>query len=254
MKYFPRLAVTIYPLIIWLLSEVYFFEPNSFYMAVGASLLLTVALTFYLKQPSASWPWWFATVLPSAFLGTGAVYASLQVSKIVVQLIFLLVVIFLFIYFKNLYYQYRRPDLYAPEEFELVKSFGGLLIVFFSSASLLGLKSLLNLTAWPMFLVFATIILAVVFINLEGEVTNRRTVWQFSLITTFLLAEEAIVFLMLPLQYNVAALCLAIIYYLIISLTKLYFRQALTGKKIRYYLLASYSGITLALLTARWFN
>ncbi len=254
MQYFPRFAVTIYPLVIWLLSEVYFFQPKSFYISLGASLLLTIALSFYLKRKDSPWPWWFAILLPSAFLGAGSVYASLQISKLAVQLIFLVIVIFLFIYFKNLYYRYRRPDLYAAEEFELVKAFGGLLTIFFSSASLLGLQALLNLTAWPMFLVFAVIVLAITFINLEDEPAERRIIWQFSLITVFLLAEEALVFLMLPLQYNVAALCLAIIYYLLISLTKLYFRQALTGKKIRYYLLAGYGGIILALLTARWFN
>lgn len=254
MKQFPRLAVTIYPLIVLLLSEIYFFQPSAFYLSLGISLLLTLALAWSLRSPNQSWPWLLAAFIPAVFLVASSAYASLQMNKIIVQLIFLLITIFLFVYFRNLYYFYRRPNLYEAEEFTVVKSFGGLMTIFFAAASMFGLQSLLNLTTWPMFLVFVVFSLVMTFVNLEDEPVELAVRGRFSLIIVFILAQAAFIFLLLPLQYNVSALCLAIVYYLLINLTKLYFRQALTPKRIRYYLLAGGAGIALLLLTARWFN
>ena len=90
--------------------------------------------------------------------------------------------------------------------------------------------------------------------NLEDEPAELAVRGRFSLIIVSILAQVAFIYLLLPLQYNVSALCLATVYYLLINLIKLYLRQALTPKKVRYYLLASGAGLTLLLLTARWFN
>jgi hypothetical protein len=254
MKQFPRLAVTIYPIIILLLAEIYFFRPDAFYVSLGVSVLLTLVLSWSLWSINRPWPWLLAVFIPAGFLVASSVYASLQMNKIIVQAIFLLNTIFLFIYFRNLYYYYRRPNLYAAEEFAVVKSFGGLMTVFFSAASMFGLQSLLNLTTWPMFLVFITFSLGLTFVNLEDEPAELTVRGRFSLIIVSILAQAAFIFLLLPLQYNVSALCLTIAYYLLINLTKLYLRQALTPRKVRYYLLASGVGLALLLLTARWFN
>jgi hypothetical protein len=254
MRHYLRLAVTIYPLVILLLSEIYFFKPSSFYLALGIALLLTVSLAWSLRSPGKPWSWLLAVFIPAIFLASSSVYASLQMNKIIVQLIFLLITVFLFVYFRNLYYYYRHSKLYEAEEFMVVKSFGGLMTIFFAAASMFGLQSLLNLTTWPMFLIFVALGLVMVFANLEDEPAELSVRGHFSLVIVYILAQTALVFLLLPLQYNVSALCLAIVYYLLINITRLYFRQALTPKKIRYYLLVSAAGVALLLLTARWFN
>lgn len=217
-------------------------------------MLLTLALTWSLRSANRPWPWLLASFIPAGFLVASSVYASLQMNKIIVQTIFLLNTIFLFVYFRNLYYYYRRPKLYTAEEFAVAKSFGGLMTVFFSAASMFGLQSLLNLTTWPMFLIFIAFSLGLAFVNLEDEPAELAVRGRFSLIIVSILAQVAFIYLLLPLQYNVSALCLATVYYLLINLIKLYLRQALTPKKVRYYLLASGAGLTLLLLTARWFN
>ncbi|MDD2258065.1 hypothetical protein EOL72_01745 [Candidatus Falkowbacteria bacterium] len=254
MRYYSRLAVTIYPLIILLLSEIYFFKPNAFYLVLGLALLLTVFLAWSLRAPGKPWSWLLTIFIPAIFLASSSIYASLQMNKIIVQLIFLLITVFLFVYFRNLYYYYHHSKLYEAEEFVVVKSFGGLMTIFFAAASMFGLQSLLNLTTWPMFLIFVALGLVMVFANLEDEPVEASVRGRFSLVIAYILAETALVFLLLPLQYNVSALCLAIVYYFLINITRLYLRQALTLKKIRYYLLVSAAGIMLLLLTARWFN
>jgi len=251
---FSRLATIIYPIIIWLLSQAYFIWPEFLYLALGISVLLTIALTFLLKQPGREVPWWLLTILPIGFLVTITAYISLQSNMILVQLLFLASLIFLFSYFKSLYYFWSRPDLYKDEDNTVIKAYGSFLVIFFAAADLYGLQSLLGLTVWPIFLIFLIILLAISYVNLDLEHSDKKNIWQFSIINTLLIAETALVFIFLPLSYNVSALSVGIIYYLFINMTRLYLQKALTSKKIKLYLIISYAGLAILLLTARWLN
>lgn len=251
---FPRLAVIIYPIIIWLLAQTYFVWPNFLYLSLSISVVLTVLLNFLLKSPERQTPWWVLTLLPVSFLITITTYISLQANWLVVQLLFLVLAIFLFSYFKSIYYFWHRPDLYKNEDNTIIKAYGGFLVIFLAAADLYGLQSLLSLTVWPMFLIFSVIVLTVTYLNLQLESTSNKVVWQFSIVNTWLIVETALVFVFLPLSYNVSALSVGIIYYLCINLTRLYLQQALTPKKIKLYLIISYAGLAILLLTARWLN
>lgn len=251
---FSRLAVIIFPFIIWLLSQTYFIWPEFFYLSLGISVLLTVAFTIFLKQPTRTIPWWIVTILPVSFLISIAIYISLQTNGLVIQFLFLALSIFLFNYFKNLYYFWSRPELFKEESYGMIRAYGSFLVVFFAAADLYGLQSLLSLTVWPMFLIFITIILAVAYLNLNLEESNKKTTWQFSILITWLIAEMTWVFTFLPLNYNVSALSIGIIYYLIINLARLYLQKVLTPKKIKLYLILSYAGLAILLFTARWLN
>lgn len=249
-----RFAVIIYPFLIWVLSQVYFLNPEFFYVSLAASTILTLALAFILKQPEREAVWWSFAILPTSFLLASSIFISLQSSGLLVQVLFLLLFIFLFNYFKNLYYFWSRPDLYKEEDFNIIKFYGSFLVVFFASASLYGLQSFLNLTVWPMMIIFAALILALSYLNLDKTDSNPGVVWRFSVITTLIVTEMAIVFTFLPLTYGVSAMSVGIIYYLIINLTRLYLQRALTSKKIKLYLLISSAGLAIMLLTARWIN
>jgi hypothetical protein len=153
-----------------------------------------------------------------------------------------------------LYYFWCRPDLYKEEDDIVIKAYGGFLVIFFAAADLYGLQSLLGLTVWPMFLIFSVIVLAMTYLNLDLENSDQKVIWQFGVVNTLLIAEMALVFIFLPLSYNVSALSIGIVYYLFINMTRLYLQKALTPKKIKLYLIISYAGLALLLLTARWLN
>jgi len=251
---FSRLAVIIYPLIIWLLTQAYFIWPEFLYISLGVSVFLTLALAFSLKKPERKTPWWLLAILPISFLITITAYISLQTNPIFTQILFLAIAIFLFNYFKMLYYFWSRPDLYKEEDDVVIKAYGGFLVIFFAAADLYGLQSLLGLTVWPMFLIFSVIVLAMTYLNLDLENSDTKVIWQFSVVNTLLITEMALVFVFLPLSYNVSALSIGIIYYLFVNMTRLYLQKALTPKKIKLYLIISYAGLALLLLTARWLN
>jgi len=181
-------------------------------------------------------------------------YISLQPSWILIQLLFLVLAVFLFNYFKSVYYFWRRFDLFKEEDFNSIKAYGSFLVIFLSAADLYGLQSLLSLTVWPLFLAFMSIVLVIAYLNLTVEHDSLKTTWQFSTIITLLIAEMALVFVFLPLSYNVSGLSVGIVYYLLINLSRLYLQKALTPKKIKLYLIISYAGLAILLITARWLN
>jgi len=99
-----------------------------------------------------------------------------------------------------------------------------------------------------------SIVLVIAYLNLTVEHDSLKTTWQFSTIITLLIAEMALVFVFLPLSYNVSGLSVGIVYYLLINLSRLYLQKALTPKKIKLYLIISYAGLAILLITARWLN
>ena len=200
-----------------------------------------MVLAFFLKTPEQKVSWWLMAILPLSFLISMAVFISLQANGLFIQLLFLVLATFIFNYFKNLYYFWNRPDLYKEEHYSTIRAYGSLLVVFFAAADLYGLQSLLSLTVWPIFLVFVAVIGAVAYLNLNLEGLDKKTIWQFTLLITWLLIEMAWVFIFLPLNYNVAALSVCIVYYLFINLARLYLQKALTTKKIKLYLILSYA-------------
>lgn len=254
MMKFSRFAVIIYPVIIWLLGQSYFIWPEFLYIALGISVALTVALNFLLKSPERQTAWWSLAILPVSFLVSITAYISLQSSWIVTQLLFFVLAVFLFNYFKSTYYFWHRPDLYKDEDNTIIKAYGSFLVIFLAGADLYGLQSLLSLTVWPIFLIFMAIVLVVTRINLDITDFENKVIWQFTTINTLLISEMALVFIFLPLGYNVSALSVGIIYYLFINMTRLYLQKALTPKKIKLYLIISYAGLAILLLTARWLN
>ncbi len=251
---FSRLAVIIFPLIIWLLAQVYFFWADLFYISLGLSVFLTVIFTFFLKKPERKVPWWLMTILPLSFLVSISIFISLQSNWIFTQLLFLALAAFLFNYFKSLYYFWSRPDLYKEEDYTIIRSYGSFLVIFFSAADLYGLQSLLSLNVWPMLLIFVVIVFVIAYLNLNLEGLEKRNVWQFSALITWLILEMAVVFIFLPLNYNISALSVGIVYYSLINVMRLYLQKSLTSRKIKLYLILSYAGLALLLFTARWLN
>jgi hypothetical protein len=251
---FARLSVILFPFVIWLLAQVYFIWPELFYLVLSLSIILTIVLTFTLKQPGPKTPWWVLAILPVSFLTSITVYISLQASSLFIQFLFLALAIFLFNYFKNLYYFWQRPDLYQEEDNVVIRAYGSFLVIFFSAAVLYGLQSLISLTAWPMMIIFFIVTLAVISLNLVFENFETKTSWQFSVMIAWLITQMALVFSFLPLSYNVSALSVGIVYYLLINLARLYLQKALSPRKIKLYLTLSYAGLAFLLLTARWLN
>lgn len=250
----PRLLVIVLPILIWVLAQSYLIWPEFFYFSLIISVLSLVVVTFYLKQAGSKHPWWLFAVLPVIFLVAISIYITLCTNFWLIQLLFLVLLIFQFNYFKNLYYFWNRPELYNHEDMKTVRAYGGFLSAFFMAANIYGLQSLLNFDVWPMLLVFVIAVFALVYLKLKLEDHDNRAVWQFSTLISLIIFEMAWVFIFLPLNYNVSGLSVAIVYYLIINLVNLYLQKVLTPKKIKLYIALSSAGLAALLFTANWLN
>jgi hypothetical protein len=250
----PRLLVIILPILIWVLAQSYLIWPEFFYISSIISVLSITFVTFYLKQAGPKTPWWFFTFLPVIFLLAISVYITLCTSFWLIQILFLVLLIFQFNYFKSLYYFWNKPELYSHEDMKTVRAYGGFLSVFFLAANIYGLQSLLNFDVWPMLLIFVPSIFALVYISLRLEDHESKTIWQFASLISLVMFEMAWVFIFLPLNYNVSGLSVSIVYYLIINLVNLYLQKALVSKKIKLYIFLSSAGLMALLFTANWLN
>lgn len=249
-----RLLVIILPLFTWSLAQAYLIWPEFFYIAFLLSAAAIVFTAFFLRQAGPKIPWYLPAVLPLIFLFSLAVYASFCTNQWLIQLLFLVLLVFQFNYFKSLYYFWNRPDLYSDGDMKITKSYASFLTVFWLAANIFGLQSLLNFDVWPMLLLFIVLVLALVYVNLKTDDYEPKIIWQFSVLTTLVLAEAAWVFVFLPLNYNVSGLVIAIVYYLSSNLVNLYLQNALTSRKIKLYTILSFIGLAILLFTASWLN
>jgi hypothetical protein len=249
-----RLLVIILPLFTWLLAQSYLIWPEFFYIAFLLSAAAIIATTFLLRQAGPKIAWYLPAILPLVFLFSAAVYISFSTNQLLIQLLFLVILVFQFNYFKSLYYFWNRPDLYSEGDMKITKAYSSFLTVFWLAANIYGFQSLLNFEIWPMLLLFIVLVLTLIYVNLKTDSHDSKVVWQFSVLITLVVTEVAWVFVFLPLNYNVSGLVVAIIYYLISNLVNLYLQNALTSKKIKLYITLSSIGLAILLFTASWLN
>lgn len=249
-----RLLVIILPLLIWLLSQAYLVWPEFFYLSVAISSFFLLFVSFYLKQVGPKVSWWFLAILPLMFLLLISVYISFSTNFWLIQLLMFTLLFFQYNYFKGLYYFWNKPELYKSEDMRTVKAYGSFLIIFFAASNVYGLQSLLNFTVWPMVIAFAVAMFSVAYLNIKSEDLQSKTVWHFSILHMLIMTEMTLVMAFLPLNYNISGLSVAIIYYLSANLINLYLQKALTPKKIKLYIILSFSGLTALLFTANWLN
>jgi len=192
--------------------------------------------------------------LPLVFLLALSVYTSFCTNTWLIQVLFLVLLIFQFSYFKSLYYFWNRPDLYNEADMKTNRSYASFLTIFFLASNIFGLQSLLNFPVWPMLTLFVILSGSLIYFNWRFENQEIKIAKQFSLLLVLIISQSASAFVFLPLNYNVSGLAVAIVFYLSSNLIYLYLQNSLTSKKIKSYLILSSAGLVALLLTANWLN
>lgn len=249
-----RLLVIISPLLIWISSQVYLAWPNLFYHSVILSVILIIVTFFYLKKDNKVSKIIYFTGLTMAFYSSVTTYIALSYSGFLKQTLLIILLVSLYNFFKNSYYKLVKTELYNHDNFSALTSYISFLTIFLSASSLFGLQSLINLKVWPMLLVFLLFVILIFYINLKEFVEETKTLRRFVFLNSWIIIETAIIFVFMPTSYNVSAVSLAIIYYLLFNLSKLYLQNSLSNKKVKLYLSLSFLGLLTLLLTAPWLN
>jgi hypothetical protein len=253
MKY-QRFIPLITSLLIWLLSELFLTQAKLFYitLAVGGLLIIFSVKLIVGRQP-LFWP--SVIIAPLLFFVAWTSYAAIIIGNFWIQLIFLLVVWFIFAYLRNLYYYAAALSATEPSvwsvKFDNLLIAGSFLTSFAAAAVLLDLPAFVN---WPWFVMLPVwaLVVGLLLIQFQPFKPGQWPVGGLLILSVLALTELAGVFSLLPLNFNILALFLAIAYYLSLIIIRLKARGGLNRRAVRLPLILSALAIFLLFLTARW--
>jgi Protein of unknown function (DUF5656) len=241
------LFIYLTPLLNFILFEAFFFRAGLFYGALLFSdILLAIAVQRLTGKKISSREFWNLTIFPLLFSSSLAAYSLLIVSHAVIQLLFLVNLLFNFLYLKNISRDAQGDFL------ENISSYGNLLTVFFCFSLIFGLESFLGISIWILILCSAAAVILVFYQIFWANKIRSENNPAYIILAGLLLTELAWAIYFLPFNYNVLGLLAAICYYLLIGFIKLSMADKLTGRNIKLYLVSGFAFLILILLTAKW--
>jgi len=239
-------------LILWLLSQGFLLYPRLFYFALILGSLLIIISIRYLAGQDEKKRWPLFTITPLLFFLSFSGYSAILFNYYWIQFIFILVAWFIFAYLRNFYYYSTYQASERREKVDSLLLTGSFLSLFATASVLYGLPVFLS---WPfnfLLLIFIPIsgLLLVQFLSLRRLKFGPHIL--FIIIEVIILAELAWVISLLPLNFTILGFILAIIYYFLLIVFRLYLNNDLQGRKLRLPLIFSSLILIILLLTARW--
>ena len=169
--------------------------------------------------------------------------------KILIHFLIIFTVLFIYSYLRRVYlyqvYKHLHIDLAN------ITSLGALLIIFFSSTSLYGLRVSLHFPIWVLvlnLLILSTLVNYKVF--WVNGISAKKSI-LFLLVLDLIMIEIGWALFFLSFSYIVLGVILTICYYIIIGLTKFHLKDTLDARRLKFYLGCGLSAICLILLTAQ---
>jgi hypothetical protein len=246
------LYLILVPFLLWVLDEIFIFEPSFFFISLSLGILLIV---FYVRSiaKTHSSKFWPLFVLPPVLFYAGfSFYSAIIVSQFWMQAIFLLIAWFIFSYLQNIYYYFFAGTPERESKLHQLLLSGSFLAAFAIAATLYALPIFLS---WPfglLILLFVVIAAALFGQFLIFAKNIDKTSWLFWGINIFILAEFAGILFLLPLNYNVLGLLLAIVFYFLVLFDDWRSQDRLFWKNVRWPIIITSLIFALILLSARW--
>lgn len=164
---------------------------------------------------------------------------------------FLIILNFLFLH----YYarQYYRMEVLKIDNIKWTSfsSYVGFLIIFFSSSSVYSLNSLLSFPIWDLVIVMIFVLFLTLYQSFYYNNIEKKYSPLFIYILCFVLVEILWALFFLPYSSYVLGLIFTICYYVIIGIAKLFLKNSVNVKKIKFFLIFGIFCIFLVLLTAK---
>ena len=241
--------------IVFCLMECFLMFPDFFYVALIFINLIIFHISFQtIKQSNTKEKWYNFFILPSFFTTSAACYSIMLTNNWTIQFIFVLTSVFIYLYFRQVYYYIVIPERYKENALENFSSYGNFLVMFFSFSVLYGLQSFLNIPIHILILVLVPVIWLVSYQVIWTNKIDMREGIVFVLINTLILTELAWAASFLPQSYNTIGLIVAICYYMATGIVRFSLNQKLQNirHKTRQYLVFGIACILIILLTSKW--
>src|SRR6056297_1327 len=246
----PQILLLILPLFVLLIMESIFLNVKTIYLAV---ILINLGIMYALKKIGEfqikDKSFWIHFILPFFFVNGLISYLILNGNLIIIQTLIIIEAFFVFYYLRQIYF---NKTLKTKVKWDNISYYSGFLALFFIFSFIFGSQGSLFFAVYlTLILIFALILTTYQFFYMQGIREKQNYIYIF--IITLILTEITWVFFFLPFSYNIGGLVLAIIYYLILGLTRLFLKNSLNKKKLKFYLSLSSGCIIIILLTARIF-
>lgn len=248
-----RLLPLLIPLLIYVLDEIYFFYPKLIYVAaVLINLLIFFAVWQFCRASQVDKQWWNYLILPAVMSTAIMAYSVFLSAKPVIQLLFVLNLMFLYFYLRHIYYYLLNPSLYEIFSIENISSYISWLSFFLLSATIYGLESFLNLPIFSLALIMLAATALIVYQIIWANKIEFKRGLPYILISCLILVELCWSISFLPFNYNIAGLCLALCFYVVSGLVKNQLLDKLDATRVKMYLILGSVSLFLILFTARW--
>jgi len=241
------------PFILLLLNQLFLWRPKMFFpvLAIGFILIAVTVIGLTLGKRQADWPFFF--YFPFIFFFSSSLYTALVPSFYVIQIIFFLSNLYIFWYFKNIYYLFRYEAPERAHKLDSLTLLGNFLAVFFLASAIYGLPTFLGWSFWPLLLGFFILSFPLFFQPFIVFEIKFKSNWPLLLASALVLLQLVAVVHFLPLAFNVLGLFIGIFFYLLIYILRNILAGDLNGYKLRLPLIFSLSIIIILLLSLRWF-
>ncbi len=240
------------PVLLWFLNELYIFEPSLFFVSLSFSLLI---LAFFIrllitKNSKEFWPQYI--VSPVLFYFSFSFYSAMIVNQFLIQVIFALNAWFIFSYLKNIYYflAFGAPE--REHKLHRLLLSGAFLSVFALASTIYALPIFLNWSFINLLFIFVLFSLAAFgqFLIFSKNADTAQKI--FLGVNTLVLSEFAGIVFLLPLNYNILGLLVAIVFYLLILFNNWRIEDRFNFKNLRWPITIASLIFIIILLSARW--
>lgn len=250
---FDRFLPLIAPIAVYAAHEIYFTRPKLIYAAViAANFIIFSVVWLFCSHSDSDKQWWNYLILPSAVSTACAAYSVFLTSGPIIQLIFFLNLLFLYFYFRHIYYYLLNPCSYKVFSIENISSYAGWFGFFMIASVIYGLQSFLNMSVLGLSMaslaVSALMLHQIVWVN---KIEFKKSLVHI-LVGCMILAELCWSISFLPLSYNISGLGLAICFYAVAGLVKNRLADKLDSHAVKTYLIIGSASLFFAFLTSKW--
>ncbi len=237
------------------LLETYYFRPKMLYViAVLGQFLFFFVIRQFILASHRKEKWYLYLILPGLFFVGDIIFSATIPNRFYIQILIAVNVVFLYLYFRTIYFYLVDIRRYQPRSMENISAYGNFLAFYFIASSIYGLQVFLGIEIWKLILALMIMLaMAVIQVFWINQIQFSRG-FLFLLIIELIITELSWSISFLTLNYYILGLILAVCYYIIIGLTRFYLLGTLTRQTVRAYLVFGFSSIILVLLTANWLS
>jgi len=191
-------------------------------------------------------------VAPFVFIITVFGFLMFFENDLIYRFVYLIAAVFIYLYLEQTLNYFYFTNKYQPYTLENLSLYINVLSVFFLTSSIFSSLIFLRLSV----IISAIIIYLIIFILTHQISWSNKLIWHdykiFCVIISLIIAEIFFVVSYLPLNFYVNALLVSIVFYVVVSLSRLFLLRSLDKKNVLEHLIVSSVAVVLILLTAQW--